>query len=52
MSNAAGNAAFTGRIISEKSRERIAAFDWIEMACLMNRLQLRVRTRAAASIRD
>src|SRR5437762_13847791 len=50
MSNAAGNPAFTGRIISEKRRVRVAAFPWVQMACLMNLLQLRVRARAEASI--
>src|SRR5580704_15027418 len=54
MSNAADNAALTGRIISKnkKRRVRIVAFHGIKMACRMNWLPLRVRTRAEGSIRD
>src|SRR5712691_2388168 len=52
MSNAAGNPAFTGRIISEKRRVRVAALHCMQMACLMNLLQLRARARAKASVRD
>src|ERR1700688_3359212 len=52
MSNAAGNPAFIGKTISEKRRVRSAPFHWMQVACLMNWLQLRVRARADASIRD
>src|SRR5580704_9076978 len=52
MSNAAGNPAFTEKIISEKRRVTMAALHGMKMACLMNWLQWHVRKRAEAFIRD